>query len=141
MSKIENSPLRRLSLAATGLALGAAGAISAAGIANAATPDPVPEEATEYGSATVDAEGAAAQPWNTVYPPEGGIWNYGTTGSDGGGIVYSDFFHEARPHGSSVVNAHGDTDRSPVAVAGEWSHASLPAVAGEVDEAFYWFAD
>ena len=96
----------------------------------------VPAEAT--GWEVRDADQAEIQTRAVKYPKEGGKWSYGTTRSDGGGTVYSDYLHQRVDHGSSVKNAHGRTSRSPVARPGQWSHAELPAIAGEKDEAFYW---
>lgn len=58
----------------------------------------------------------------TVYPIEGGQWNYGFTGVDS----YSDYLHNARCHGSTVINDWG-TSRSVDTSPGYWSNARVGA--------------
>lgn len=115
--------------------------LAASGFANTnESAEPIPEVATEWGSVAVK-EGSGTgtiEPLATAYPPEGGTWSYGTTGAFGGGTIYSDYLHNSRAHGSTVVNADGVIDRSPVASAGSWSHAEAPAIPWAVDDAFYW---
>ncbi len=68
----------------------------------------------------------------------GGTWNHGTTGAHGGGTVYSNYYHKAKRHYSSVINYQGKYDRDNAAKSKQ-SLASLPAQAGEVDHAYYGF--
>ncbi|MEJ5929043.1 lactococcin 972 family bacteriocin [Corynebacterium sp. H128] len=135
-----NSQLRKLTIGAAIATISAMTALGSAGFAGATGDQALPENTTEWGSEVADDNAGIVQPRATDHP-EGGTWNYGTTGPNGGGVVYSDFLHDSRPHGSSVTNAHGETDRSAVFTGGAWSHAELPAVENEVDQSFYWFAD
>lgn len=50
----------------------------------------------------------------------GGIWDYGT----GGGRVWSDYYHGANCHSSSVDGAYYETS-GPVS-AGRWAYADAP---------------
>lgn len=67
----------------------------------------------------------------------GGKWEHGTTGGNGGGTVYSNYYHGGASHGSSVENCDGVVDRSPTVGGGSWSNASTYAVPNCADQA-YW---
>lgn len=67
----------------------------------------------------------------------GGTWEYGTTGPNGGGIVYSNYYHSKTTHGSSVRNANGRVARSPNVKKNKRSNAQTNTVVGKVDRA-YW---
>ncbi|UUX34238.1 lactococcin 972 family bacteriocin [Fundicoccus culcitae] len=59
----------------------------------------------------------------TVYPPEGGKWNYGVGWN--GTFGYSDYLQSSRRHSSTVKdNETGESNKS-IAGAGVWSQAKL----------------
>ena len=120
-------------------ALAAAAVIALSGpmIANSAqasTAHPGQATVATSGHAEADSTGIKALKTKRV---GGGIWEYGTTGPNGGGIVYSNYYHSKKTHGSSVRNANGRTVRSPNVAKNKWSNAQTNAVAGKVDRA-YW---
>lgn len=128
---------RGAALGSAGIALALAGVLGASGIANASeTLDPIPADASAYEEVALGSGGLQALA--TKYPKEGGKWNYGTTGPNGGGTVYSNYYHPKKSHGSTVVNANKVTNRSPVAAKGKWSNASTTAIPNQVDRAYYW---
>lgn len=86
------------------------------------------------GHAVADSTGIKALKTKRV---GGGTWEYGTTGPNGGGIVYSNYYHSKKTHGSSVRNAKGKVVRSKNIKKNQWSNAQTDAVAGKVDRA-YW---
>ena len=63
---------------------------------------------------------------------EGGTWSYGV-----GNTVWSKYYHPKKIHGSSVINGNGFTDTDYNRKAGETSSASLQAVNGVTDHAYY----
>ncbi|MFG2330383.1 lactococcin 972 family bacteriocin [Streptomyces sp. NPDC048604] len=65
------------------------------------------------------------------YPSAGGTWDYGTNSS----IVWSDYYHGGRCHGSTSVGSY--TDRSPNTSAGYWSITSAPERDGVADKSYY----
>lgn len=103
---------------------------------------PIPDDATEYGSVTVEdspAEGSGIHPaWITgshTVKVAGGTWSYGTNSK----VVYSNFHHPSRCHGSSARTYNGlITARSPKTAAGKWSYAQVRR-STDTNEAFYWF--
>ena len=103
---------------------------------------PIPNDATEYGSVTVKyspAGGSGIRPaWITgshTTKVAGGTWNYGTNSK----VVYSNFHHPSRCHGSSARTYNGlITARSPKTAAGKWSYAQVRR-STDRNEAFYWF--
>ena len=71
---------------------------------------PIPDDATEYGSVTVKyspAGGSGIRPaWITgshTTKVAGGTWSYGTNSK----VVYSNFHHPSRCHGSSAQTYNG----------------------------------
>lgn len=65
----------------------------------------------------------------------GGTWSYGTNSK----VVYSNFHHPSRCHGSSARTYNGlITARSPRTAAGKWSYAQVRR-SPSTNEAFYWF--
>ena len=87
-------------------------------------------------SASLILGGASAAMATTENPPEGGTWDYGTSGS----LIYSNYKHDSRSHGSSVENCHGQLWRSPNVGPGSWSKVSTDhggAAWGAVDYAYY----
>ncbi|MBD3005161.1 MULTISPECIES: lactococcin 972 family bacteriocin [unclassified Streptomyces] len=56
-----------------------------------------------------------------TYPPEGGTWDHGISP----GIVWSNYQHDSKCHGSTSVGAY--TDRSPNTPAGQVSYTSANA--------------
>lgn len=85
-------------------------------------------------SASLVLGGASAALATVAYPPEGGTWEYGTSSN----VVYSNYYHATRSHGSSVKNCHGSLTRSPTVLKGAWSHAQRnDACSGEIDYAYY----
>ena len=103
---------------------------------------PIPDDATEYGSVTVKyspAGGSGIRPaWITgshTVKVAGGTWSYGTNSK----VVYSNFHHPSRCHGSSARTYNGlITARSPKTVAGKWSYAQVQR-STDTNEAFYGF--
>ncbi|WP_373322857.1 lactococcin 972 family bacteriocin [Actinomyces oris] len=103
---------------------------------------PIPDDATEYGSVTVEdspAGGSGIRPaWITgshTVKIAGGTWSYGTNSK----VVYSNFHHPSRCHGSSARTYNGlITARSPKTAAGKWSYAQVQR-STDTNEAFYWF--
>lgn len=103
---------------------------------------PIPDDATEYGSAIVEDSptgGSGIRPaWITgshTVNVAGGTWSYGTNSR----VVYSNFYHPSRYHGSSVRTYKGlITIRSPKTAAGKWSYAQVRR-SPSTNEAFYWF--
>ena len=103
---------------------------------------PIPDDATEYGSVTVEdspAGGSGIRPaWITgshTVKVAGGTWSYGTNSK----VVYSNFHHPSRCHGSSARTYNGlITARSPKTAAGKWSYAQVRR-STDTNEAFYWF--
>ncbi|WP_428978714.1 lactococcin 972 family bacteriocin [Actinomyces oris] len=65
----------------------------------------------------------------------GGTWSYGANSK----VVYSNFHHPSRCHGSSVRTYNGlITARSSKTAAGKWSYAQVRR-STDTNEAFYWF--
>ena len=103
---------------------------------------PIPDDATEYGSVTVKyspAGGSGIRPaWITgshTVKVAGGTWSYGTNSK----VVYSNFHHPSRCHGSSARTYNGlITARSSKTAAGKWSYAQVRR-STDTNEAFYWF--
>ena len=103
---------------------------------------PIPDDATEYGSVTVKyspAGGSGIRPaWITgshTTKVAGGTWSYGTNSK----VVYSNFHHPSRCHGSSARTYNGlITARSSKPAAGKWSYAQVRR-STDTNEAFYWF--
>ena len=103
---------------------------------------PIPDDATEYGSVTVEytpAGGSGIRPaWITgshTVKVAGGTWSYGTNSK----VVYSNFHHPSRCHGSSARTYNGlITARSSKIAAGKWSYAQVRR-STDTNEAFYWF--
>ena len=103
---------------------------------------PIPDDATEYGSVTVEyspARSSGIRPaWITgshTVKVAGGTWSYGTNSK----VVYSNFHHPSRCHGSSARTYNGlITARSPKTAAGKWSYAQVRR-STDTNEAFYWF--
>lgn len=133
-----NAVKRRIAVGGVSTAFAVAAVLGAGTIANAAEPmSAVPDNATEWNSAPAD--NAGIEPLATKYVG-GGKWHYGTTGPKGGGVVYSDYYHRSKSHGSTVVNGNGYTVRSPTIAKGKWSHASASAVRNKVDRSYWWLA-
>jgi lactococcin 972 family bacteriocin len=115
-------------------------ALSSATAASATSRTPA-EPGAAVGSVAIEPGSSPT----TVTEAEGGArtyvptskWSYGTTGPNGGGRVYSNYWHLEKKHASSVRNAHGRTASSNVAAPGKWSNASTTAIAHAVDHAFY----
>lgn len=90
---------------------------------------PIPDDATEYGSVTVEDSPAGSSgirpAWITgshTVKVAGGTWSYGTNSK----VVYSNFHHPSRCHGSSARTYNGlITARSPKTAAGKWSYAQV----------------
>ena len=103
---------------------------------------PIPDDATEYGSVTVEYSPAGSSgirpAWITgshTVKVAGGTWSYGTNSK----VVYSNFHHPSRCHGSSARTYNGlITARSPKTAAGKWSYAQVRR-SPSTNEAFYWF--
>ena len=103
---------------------------------------PIPNDATEYGSVTVEDSPAGSSgirpAWITgshTVKVAGGTWSYGTNPK----VVYSNFHHPSRCHGSSARTYNGlITARSPRTAAGKWSYAQVRR-STDTNEAFYWF--
>ncbi|OLO46930.1 hypothetical protein BKH31_05765 [Actinomyces oris] len=103
---------------------------------------PIPDDATEYGSVTVEdspAGGSGIRPaWiigSHTVKVAGGAWSYGTNSK----VVYSNFHHPSRCHGSSARTYNGFiTARSSKTAAGKWSYAQVRR-STDTNEAFYWF--
>lgn len=103
---------------------------------------PIPDDATEYGSVTVEYSPAGSSgirpAWITgshTVKVAGGTWSYGTNSK----VVYSNFHHPSRCHGSSARTYNGlITARSPKTAAGKWSYAQVQR-STDTNEAFYWF--
>lgn len=103
---------------------------------------PIPDDATEYGSVTVEDSPAGSSgicpAWITgshTVKVAGGTWSYGTNSK----VVYSNFHHPSRCHGSSARTYNGlITARSPKTAAGKWSYAQVRR-STDTNEAFYWF--
>ena len=103
---------------------------------------PIPDDATEYGSVTVEDSPAGSScirpAWITgshTVKVAGGTWSYGTNSK----VVYSNFHHPSRCHGSSARTYNGlITARSPKTAAGKWSYAQVQR-STDTNEAFYWF--
>lgn len=109
----------------------AAGILFAGGTGIAAAAEAA--EGETGGSVIVDAAEISVLKVSRV---GGGTWDRGTT-HGGGGVVYSNYHHPKKVHGSSVKNAKHKVVRSPNVKAGVWSHAQAKAYRGEVDRA-YW---
>ena len=103
---------------------------------------PIPDDATEYGSVIVEDSPAGSSgirpAWITgshTVKVTGGTWSYGTNSK----VVYSNFHHPSRCHGSSARTYNGlITARSPKTAAGKWSYAQVRR-STDTNEAFYWF--
>lgn len=151
---------RRIAAGGVGIAIAVASVLGAGSIANAAEPQveaepgsaaelkgavpqsavpdgAVPEGATDWNSAPADSNGL--QSLATKYVG-GGKWHYGTTGPLGGGVVYSNYYHASKRHGSTVVSAKGYAVRSATAARGKWSHASTRAFMFGKDRSYWWHA-
>ncbi len=68
---------------------------------------------------TILATGAISVSAGTLYPPEGGHWNYGV-GFSG---TYSDYRHDQRYHMATVIK--GNTRNDGYGKAGSWAKANL----------------
>ncbi|WP_018118431.1 lactococcin 972 family bacteriocin [Corynebacterium mastitidis] len=77
--------------------------------------------------------GGAAAALATQVNVDGGTWNYGVEG----GKVWSNYYHGARSHGSSVQGKHY-ADSGCVG-ADQWSYASAPDRFGRADHSYYRF--
>ncbi|WP_373887300.1 lactococcin 972 family bacteriocin [Actinomyces bowdenii] len=107
-----------------------------------AADSPIPDDATEYGSVIVEyspTSGRDIRPaWITgshTANVAGGRWSYGTNWK----VVYSNFYHPSRCHGSSAQTYNGlVTARSARTAAGHWSYAQVRR-STNTNEAFYWF--
>lgn len=130
----------------TMLVLPALAASLLAGPAALAAEAPVPDNATQWGSVVIGGQGggtlASTSPvttpaWvtgSTVVKIDGGTWSYGTNTS----IVWSNYLHPTRHHGSTVRTYNGGiTVRSAVALPGRWSVAQVRR-STNTNEAFYW---
>ena len=103
---------------------------------------PIPDDATEYGSVTVEDSPAGSSgirpariTGSHTVKVAGGTWSYGTNSK----VVYSNFHHPSRCHGSSARTYNGlITARSPKTAAGKWSYAQVRR-SPSTNEAFYWF--
>lgn len=84
-------------------------------------------------AAVVLAVGIAGPALATVRQVDGGTWDYGT----GNGIVWSNYYHAKKCHGSSVTGASG-LRRSPDTRAGAWANVWDYDTRG-VDHAYYRF--
>lgn len=90
---------------------------------------PIPDDATEYGSVTVRNSPARNTgirfAWTNrphTVKIAGGTWSYGTNSK----VVYSNFRHPSRCHGSSARTYNGlVTARSSKTAAGKWSYAQV----------------
>ena len=90
---------------------------------------PIPDDATEYGSVTVRNSPARNTgirfAWTSrphTVKVAGGTWSYGTNSK----VVYSNFHHPSRCHGSSARTYNGlITARSSKTAAGKWSYAQV----------------
>ncbi|WP_411742030.1 lactococcin 972 family bacteriocin [Raineyella sp. W15-4] len=67
------------------------------------------------------AAGSAASANATVVPVGGGTWNYGV-----GGIVWSNYYHGSKVHGSTACSGVRCV-ASPWTPQGRWSYASTSA--------------
>lgn len=83
-------------------------------------------------SAALALGGTVAANAVTVYPAEGGTWNYGLSA---GVWAYSDYLVN-RCHGTTVINDWG-TSRSPNTAAGYWSNAGLNATPWTNNKYYY----
>ncbi|WP_442961144.1 lactococcin 972 family bacteriocin [Pseudarthrobacter sp. J64] len=79
------------------------------------------------------AAGGAAAVAATVYPSEGGVWNYGVTG---GVHLFSDYYNQVKCHGSSTENDWGYSS-SPNVAAGTWANNSQPTTSFQNNRAYY----
>ena len=103
---------------------------------------PIPNDATEYGSVIVKNSPARNTgirfAWTNrphTVKIAGGTWSYGTNSK----VVYSNFRHPSRCHGSSAQTYNGlITARSSKTAAGKWSYAQVRR-STDTNEAFYWF--
>ncbi|WP_368736519.1 lactococcin 972 family bacteriocin [Paenarthrobacter aurescens] len=81
----------------------------------------------------LSAAGGAAAVASTVYPNEGGTWNYGVSG---GVHLYSDYFNQVRCHASSTQNDWGYSSSGEMA-ANTWANNSQPTTAFQNNRAYY----
>ncbi|MFG2112920.1 lactococcin 972 family bacteriocin [Streptomyces sp. NPDC048718] len=65
--------------------------------------------------------GAAPALATITYPAEGGEWDHGA----GTAMVWSDYLHPSKCHGSTSVGTYTDTD---TASAGSWSMTGAPVM-------------
>lgn len=72
--------------------------------------------------------GAAAHA--TISYVGGGTWDHGVNSS----IVWSDYYHGSKCHGSTSVGSYTERDNAP---AGWWSVTSAPSRVFVVDKAYY----
>ncbi len=77
--------------------------------------------------------GGTAALATTVYPAEGGTWNYGVVA---GVHLYSDYFNQNQCHGSSTRNDWG-LSSSPNVAGGVWSNNSQPTTVNQNNRAYY----
>lgn len=82
-------------------------------------------------SALLAIGGAGAAHAATTYPA-GGVWTHGANP-----IVYSNYYHPSRWHGSTAVGRY--TYRSALVAPGRWSVASAPRKA-HGNRAYYRFS-
>lgn len=110
-----------------------------------ASEDPVPDDATSYGSVVIEDDASSSTAGSELRPAglfgsywqhvDGGTWYYGTDWS----VVWSNFYHPTRCHGSSVRTYNGlITVRSARTAPGRWSHAQVRR-STDTNEAYYWF--
>jgi lactococcin 972 family bacteriocin len=69
----------------------------------------------------------------TVYPAEGGIWNYGVVA---GVHLYSDYFNQNQCHGTSTRNDWGLSSSANTA-ANVWATNSQPTTVNQNNRAYY----
>ncbi|BCW44420.1 hypothetical protein StoSoilB5_16040 [Arthrobacter sp. StoSoilB5] len=81
----------------------------------------------------LSAVGGAAAVAATVYPGEGGVWNYGVVS---GVHLFSDYFQQNLCHGSSTQNDWGYSS-SPNVAAGTWSNNSQATSSFQNNRAYY----
>lgn len=86
-------------------------------------------------TATLVLGGTTAAVATIEYPPEGGVWDYDAAGP----TLYSNYYHPAANHRSSVVTCNGALTRSAIRGAGLWSYASRgDGCLFAVDYAYYY---
>lgn len=81
----------------------------------------------------LSAAGGGAAMAATLYPAEGGVWNYGVSG---GVHLFSDYFNQTRCHGTSTQNDWGYSS-SPNVAANTWANNSQPTTSFQNNRAYY----